>query len=49
MLFNILVNCRFHHMKLSSDEMAFHASIVNFEKSIKKANIMSIHGEEKML
>ncbi len=49
MLFNIFINCRFHHVKLASDEMAFHASIVNFNKYIKKVDIMSIHEEEKIL
>ncbi len=48
MLFNIFINCRFHHVKLVSDEMAFHASIANFNKFIKKEDIMSIHEEENM-
>ncbi len=49
MLFNIFINYRFHHEKLASDEMAFHASTNSLNKSIKKADILSIHEEEKML
>jgi azurin len=30
-------------VKLANDEMAFRASIISLDKSIKKANIMSIH------
>ncbi len=47
-MFNIFINCRFHHAKLASDEMAFHASIASINKSIKKENILSINEEEKI-
>jgi hypothetical protein len=49
MLFNIFTTCRFHHAKLASDEMAFHASTASLNKSIKKEDILFIHEEEKML
>jgi hypothetical protein len=43
MLFDIFINCKFHHAKLANDQMAFHASTASLNKSIKKEDILSIN------